>query len=62
VPSIYSQSVSYHLTLFLARVISSTLKMEVTHSSEMLVYNKPHPKDSILKFICYSVALYEQQM
>jgi hypothetical protein len=29
-----SQSVSYRLTLFLAHFISSTLKMEATHSSE----------------------------
>jgi hypothetical protein len=30
-----------HLTLFLARDISSTLKMEATHFSETSVYNKP---------------------
>jgi hypothetical protein len=35
------QSVSYCLTLFLDRVIFSALKMEVTHSSEMVVCNKP---------------------
>jgi hypothetical protein len=29
------------LTVFLARVIFSTLKMEATRSSETLVYNKP---------------------
>jgi hypothetical protein len=29
------------LTLFLARVISSTLKMEATRSSAISVYNKP---------------------
>jgi hypothetical protein len=33
--------VSSLLTTFLARVISSTLKMEVTRSSETSVYNKP---------------------
>jgi hypothetical protein len=42
----------YHLTLFLARVISSTLKMEATCSSETSVYNKPTwhriAEDSIL--------------
>jgi hypothetical protein len=37
-----SQSVSYCLTHFLARVISSILKMEATRSSETLVYIKPH--------------------
>jgi hypothetical protein len=36
-----SQSVSYRLTLFLAPVISSTLKMEATRSSETLVSIKP---------------------
>jgi hypothetical protein len=34
------QSVSKRLTVFLAQVISSTLKMEATHSSETSVYNK----------------------
>jgi hypothetical protein len=34
-------SVSYRLKLFLARVISSTLKMEGARSSETSVYNKP---------------------
>jgi hypothetical protein len=34
-------SVSYLLTLFLPRVISSTLKMVTTYSSETSVYNKP---------------------
>jgi hypothetical protein len=33
--------VSYHLTLFLARVISFILKKDVTLSSETSVYNKP---------------------
>jgi hypothetical protein len=33
--------VSSRLTLFLARVIYSTLKMEATHSTETTVYNKP---------------------
>jgi hypothetical protein len=32
-------SASYLLTLFFARVISFTLKMEATYSSETLVYN-----------------------
>jgi hypothetical protein len=44
---------SYHPTLFLARVISSTLKTEVTRSSETPVYNKPTwshiPEDYILQ-------------
>jgi hypothetical protein len=39
--------------LFLSRVISSTLKMEVTRSSETSVYNKPTwrhiPEDGILQ-------------
>jgi hypothetical protein len=47
-----SQSVSNRLTLFLACVISSTLKMEATHSSETSVCNKPTrhhiPEDGIL--------------
>jgi hypothetical protein len=34
-------SVSYRLRLFLARVISSTLKMEATRSSETSVCNNP---------------------
>jgi hypothetical protein len=34
-------SPSFRLTLFPARVISSTPKMEATRSSETLVYNKP---------------------
>jgi hypothetical protein len=42
----------FRLTLFLARVISSTLKMEDTRSSETSVYNKHTrrhiPKDDIL--------------
>jgi hypothetical protein len=59
-----SQPVSYHLTLFLAHVISSTLKMEVTRSSETSVYNKRTwrhiPEDDILHRKCYfnSVQLY----
>jgi hypothetical protein len=36
----FSQSVSNRLTRFLARVISSTLKMEATCSCETSVYNK----------------------
>jgi hypothetical protein len=32
---------SYRLTVFLVHIISSTLRMEVTHSSETSVYNKP---------------------
>jgi hypothetical protein len=40
------------LTLFFARVISSTLKIEATHSFETSVYNKParrqFPEDGIL--------------
>jgi hypothetical protein len=36
-----SQSVSNRLTLFLACVISSVLRMEATCSSETSVYNKP---------------------
>jgi hypothetical protein len=42
----------YCLTLFFNRIISSTLKMEVTRSSGILVYSKPTwrhiPEDSIL--------------
>jgi hypothetical protein len=34
-------AVSYRLTLFLALVISSTLNMEATRTSETLAYNKP---------------------
>jgi hypothetical protein len=53
VPLTCSQSVSYHLSLFLARVISSSLKLEVTRSSEMSVYDKPPqcqiPENSILQ-------------
>jgi hypothetical protein len=45
-------SVVNRLTLFLARVISSTLKMEAKRSSETLVHNKPTlrhiPEDDIL--------------
>jgi hypothetical protein len=41
VPPSYSQSVSYRLTLFFARFISSTLKIEATRFSETSVYNKP---------------------
>jgi hypothetical protein len=37
VPPKCSQSASYHLMPFLDRVISSTLKMEATHSSEMSI-------------------------
>jgi hypothetical protein len=52
VPANCSQSVSYRLTLFLVRVISSTLKMDMTRSSETSVYNKPTrrhiPKDRVL--------------
>jgi hypothetical protein len=40
VPLNYSQSVSYRITLLLVRVISSTLKMEATCSSESSVHNK----------------------
>jgi hypothetical protein len=45
--------VSQHLSnTFLARVISSTIKLEVTRSSEMSVYIKPTrrhiPEDGIL--------------
>jgi hypothetical protein len=51
VPPYCCQSVSYRLTLFLARVISSTLKMEEARSSETSVYNKPTrrhiPEDGI---------------
>jgi hypothetical protein len=47
-----SQSVINRVTLFLARVISSTQKMEVTRSFETSVYNKPTrsgiPEDGIL--------------
>jgi hypothetical protein len=46
-------SVSNRLTLFLSRVILSTLKMEATCSSETSVYNKPirrhNPEDGILQ-------------
>jgi hypothetical protein len=46
------KSVSYRLILFLVRVISCTLKMETTRSSETSVYNKPTwrhiPEDDIL--------------
>jgi hypothetical protein len=52
VPANCNQSVGYSLALFLVRVISATLKMEVTCSSETSVYNKPiwrhNPKDSVL--------------
>jgi hypothetical protein len=48
-----SQLVSNRLTLFLVRVICSTLKMEATRSSETSVYNKPTrrhiPEDEILQ-------------
>jgi hypothetical protein len=52
-PSNCSQSVSNHLKTFpFFRVISSTLKMEATRSSEMSVYNKPTgrhiPEDGIV--------------
>jgi hypothetical protein len=44
----------YHLTIFLVRVISSTLKMEETISSETSVYNKStrhhFPEDGILPY------------
>jgi hypothetical protein len=47
-----SQFVNDHLTLFLAHIISSTLKMEATCSSETSVYNKPTrchiPEDVLL--------------
>jgi hypothetical protein len=47
-----SQFVSYYLTLFLTCVISSTLKMEATCSSETSVYNKPTwhhiPEDGVI--------------
>jgi hypothetical protein len=36
-----AQSVSYRLTLFLSRVISSTLKMETTSSFETSVFTRP---------------------
>jgi hypothetical protein len=46
-------SVSYSLTLFFARVLSSTLKIEATRSSETAVYIKPArrhvPEDGIFK-------------
>jgi hypothetical protein len=49
--------VSYRLTLFLTH-ISSTLKMEGTHSSEMSIYNKPTwchiPEDCILQIIIHN--------
>jgi hypothetical protein len=41
VPSDCNQSLGNRLTVFLARVISSALKMEETRSSETPVYNKP---------------------
>jgi hypothetical protein len=46
---------SNRFTLFLARAIFSTLKMEATYSSETSVYNKPTtrrhiPKDGNLRF------------
>jgi hypothetical protein len=51
-------SVSNRLTFFLARVISCTLKMEVSRSSETSVYNKPTwphvPEDSIVHLGMYS--------
>jgi hypothetical protein len=44
--------IGYRLTLFLARVVSATLKMEATRSSETSVYNKltrrQFPEDGIL--------------
>jgi hypothetical protein len=47
--------VTNRLTLILARVISSTLKMEAARSSETSVYNKPTrchiPEDGILQVI-----------
>jgi hypothetical protein len=53
VPPNCSQSVSYHLTLFLPRDIFSTLKMEATRSSETSAYDKPTryltPEDGIMK-------------
>jgi hypothetical protein len=56
------ESVSYHLTLFLARVISSTLKMEATRSSDTSVYNKPTgryiPEDGVLQICLTSVHLF----
>jgi hypothetical protein len=46
-----TESVSFRLTLFLARVISSILKIDETRSSETSVYNKPTrrhiPEDGI---------------
>jgi hypothetical protein len=52
VPPNWSQSVSNRLTLFLAGVISSVLKMETTRSSETSMYNEPTwryiPEDGIL--------------
>jgi hypothetical protein len=51
-PSGRFRRVNNRLTLFLVRVISSTLKMEATLSSETSVYNKPTrrhiPEDGIL--------------
>jgi hypothetical protein len=47
-----SQPVSCRLTLFLAHVISSTLKMEKTRSSETSAYSKPTrrriPEDGVI--------------
>jgi hypothetical protein len=54
-----SVSVSNRLTLFFARVISYTLKMEATSSSEKSVYNEPTrrhiPEDSLLHYGVYLV-------
>jgi hypothetical protein len=50
--SIRNNAVSYRPTLYLARVISPTLKMVMTRSSETSVYDKPTwhriPEDGIL--------------
>jgi hypothetical protein len=51
-----SHSVNSHLTFFLSRVISSSLKLEATCSSETSVYIKPTwchiPEDGILHSHC----------
>jgi hypothetical protein len=63
-------TVSSRLTLFFVRVISFTLKLEATHSSETSVYNKPtrchipegrtvhsHLRENLKSYTGYSLSL-----